>query len=820
MDPGTARHRIEQTTKRRWVATDGRRLRDVGSLLLVAVCLLMGCFSGEQELPIDGSTMTYQGSWEYRYGVCPVGNDGRFLCLQSEWNDGSFVSGSVDSPPGRAGHNELWIRTRLTGPRLNDPYMLIKSVDQLYEAYVDGELVAKSPGELNQKTRLSGVYRTYLPLGRDYVGKTLAIRVQSHYWNIGVHRDQQIGERSALIASAIKLGLSTIMVGSMLLVLALTGLSLAALQRDRSFALYGSFALLAGIYLFARSTLRIFLFGSQDIARVIELSSLVLLSAALNGFVDSMFGKGPLGLLRHMTWLFMAFFVGGIFVVGFGVVPLEWLLLPLQILLLGMVAVMLANAVRIGALGSIDGRILSVGLAVSLMPTLYDLLSAMGFLKRDVVLTQYSVALFVMAVGVIVARRFVALRSQTFQLAMEAARAKLRLAEQDALLQSAQRVADGDLDTPIAVSQDSSLHSLAEGLNRLREDVRTRLRQLSAKNLAAKQLNDELRRQIEQRSRRFLELMQRRPIVPQGETPLKVQSLLGEHYRIVCLLGTGASGVVVEVERITDNKHLAAKVLTKATDQAGLIRFLREAQILSRLDHPNLVAISDVDVTDEGVPFLVMELVEGKTLRQLRSRYRDPRFAVQVLKQVADALTVIHEGGIIHRDLRPSNILVTEDGATPQIKLFDFGVAALKAKEGSESGTYPKQKPGSAPSVSASADRLEISLLGVMVGSPMYMAPECRGGSQSVGAPADVFSLGVIAWELFTGDLPFLRPPVEMAAHGEPLTIPSLQSQTSNLNPALCALVASCLHADPQKRLTAAQVAAELALQVEEMCAP
>ena len=97
----------------------------------------------------------------------------------------------------------------------------------------------------------------------------------------------------------------------------------------------------------------------------------------------------------------------------------------------------------------------------------------------------HAVALFVMAVGVIVARRFVALRSQTLQLAMEAARAKLRLAEQDALLLSAQRVADGDLDTPIAVSQDSSLQSLAEGLNRLREDVRTRLRQLSAKNVAS-----------------------------------------------------------------------------------------------------------------------------------------------------------------------------------------------------------------------------------------------------------------------------------------------------------------------------------------------
>ena len=115
------------------------------------------------------------------------------------------------------------------------------------------------------------------------------------------------------------------------------------------------------------------------------------------------------------------------------------------------------------------------------------------------------------------------------------------------------------------------------------------------------------------------------------------------------MLGTGASGVVLEVRRITDGKRLAAKVLTNAQDQTGVVRFLREAQILSRLDHPNLVSIQDVDITEEGVPFLVMELVEGQTLRQLRNRYRDRRFALQALKPIADALKAIHDGGIIHR---------------------------------------------------------------------------------------------------------------------------------------------------------------------------
>lgn len=790
------------------------------SLALLAVCLLLGCFSGERELPIDGAVAAYQGSWEYRYGECPKDTDGRFLCTSAQWNDGSFVSGPVDSPPKRSGRNELWLRTRLTGPSLSDPVLMLKSIDQTYEAYLNGERVAKSEGALETRDRLAGVNRAFIALGKDYVGKTLAVRVYARHGNIGLHREQLLGERAAMLGMVIRQGLPAVMIGSMLMVLALTGLSLAALQRNRSFALYGSFALMSGIYVLARSSLRIFLFGSQELSRALELSSLALLAAALCGFVASMFGRGPLGLLRYFCFGFFGFFVGGVLLVGTGLVPMESLLFPLQLMLLAMVAVLLINVVRISTEGGIDGRILSAGLAMAMMPTLYDLLSAMNLIQRYVVLTPYSVALFVLAVFVVVMRRFVALREQNLTLTLESTQVRLRLAEQDALLQAAKRLADGDLDTKIEVAPDSSLKSLATALNRLREDVRTRLRQLSFKNSAAKQLNDELRRQIEQRSRRLLELIQRRPIPQLTETPLKVQSLLGDHYRIVCLLGTGASGVVVEVERITDNKHLAAKVLTKATDQVGVTRFLREAQILARLDHPNLVAISDVDVTDEGVPFLVMELVEGQTLRQLRSRYRDHRFALSVLRQVADALTVIHQGGIIHRDLRPSNILVTDDGATPRIKLFDFGVAALKAKEGSESGTYPKQKLGSSGSVSGSSDRLEVSLPGMPIGSPMYMAPECRGGTSAIAAPADVFSLGVIAWELLTGDLPFVRPPMEMAAHGEPLTLPSLQSQTTNLNPALCVLVTSCLHIDPHKRLTAAQVAAELALQVEEQSDP
>ena len=786
-----------------------------GFLFGLLVFVLASCATGENEFPIQGTTVPYQGVWEYRYGACPKDSIGRSACLLENEPSIPFTVGPSESPPGRNGQNELWVRTKLIGKEYKDPVLLVRSIDQNYEAYVNGEVVAKSPGDFFSRKRYAGVSRAYVPLGPNYVGKTLVFRVHSDYWHIGVHHDQMLGERSAIMGKAIREGLSTIIVGSMLLLLALIGVVLWVIERRREIAFYSAFALSAGCYLLARSFLRIFLFGSQELARAVELSSLALMAAMLCGFVDSLFGSGPLKLLRYASRLFVAFFAISVLIVALGFLPMEWFLLPLQLVLLVMFGVMMANAIQIGARPSVDGRIMSVGMVVALVPTLYDLLATINVFHRYVVLTQYSIALFVLAVGIIIARRFIEARSAQTQLNTETAQARLRLAEQDRLLAAIKRVADGNLDAPIDVPKDSHFRSVADGLNRLREDVRERMQQLSARNSAAKQLNDELRRQIELRSRRLVELIVQRPPLNGKEAHLKLHSLLGEHYRIVCLLGTGATGVVVEVERITDGKHLAAKVLTKASDKVGVVRFFREAQILSRLDHPNLVSIKDVDVTDEGIPFLVMELVEGQTLRQLRSKYRNLRFALQVLKQMADALSEIHKCGIVHRDLRPSNVLVTDGGDAPVIKLFDFGVAALRGKEGTESGTYPRQKTSG--SATSSSERVDVSSPGIVLGSPMYLAPECRKGANAVGTAADMFSLGVIAWELLTGELPFAHPLIETAGSATAVEIPRPHAKLPDVNPALEALLTNCLQPDPERRLTAQQVALELKLQLEDL---
>ena len=155
---------------------------------------------------------------------------------------------------------------------------------------------------------------------------------------------------------------------------------------------------------------------------------------------------------------------------------------------------------------------------------------------------------------------------------MEAAQVKARLAEQDALLQAFRRVADGDLDSPIEVAADS-----CSSLWQMRSIVCAKmsardLKQLSTKT-AAKQLNDELCRQIEQRSRRLLNLMIQRP-QDQRTEPAQSSVVASEHYRIVCMPGTGASGVVLEVERITDGKRLLPpRCFTKCARSDWVVRF-------------------------------------------------------------------------------------------------------------------------------------------------------------------------------------------------------------------------------------------------------
>ena len=459
--------------------------------------------------------------------------------------------------------------------------------------------------------------------------------------------------------------------------------------------------------------------------------------------------------------------------------------------------------------------------------------------------------------------------TRAVRLELEGALARRRLAEQDALLQAAGRMAAGDLDSVIAGKASGELEPLANALDSMRQDLRVKFHKLEQGNLEIKQLNEELRRQIEARSHRLMELVLggKRPETAAEVIPGR---MLNETYQVLRTLGKGAMGSVFEVERTTDRRRLAAKVLSKQADRTALLRFAREVQILARLDHPNLVAISDIDITATGVLFLVMELVRGTTLKLIRERYRDAAFATFVTHQIASGLHAIHSQGIIHRDLKPANVLIAEGEDAVQslrVKLADFGVSTLLAGQGGATGQL--RPPGSAGAATPSArlpswmpseealaeealaedaawedetmtpqaspgrlvesgaeaaeraaalaedgeegaDGHQLTQTGILVGTPMYMAPELSEGSHNARPPSDVFSLGMIAYELFSGEIPFSRPPVWARWRGKDAAAPSLASKRPDIPREVVAVIDSCLQLDPELRPTAAAIAAAL----------
>lgn len=272
------------------------------------------------------------------------------------------------------------------------------------------------------------------------------------------------------------------------------------------------------------------------------------------------------------------------------------------------------------------------------------------------------------------------------------------------------------------------------------------------------------------------------------------------HYRVLGKLGGGGMGVVYEAEDLKLGRHVALKFIPEnlAGDPKSLERFTREARAASQLNHPNICTIHGIE-DNHGHPFIVMEKLEGESLKHEIAGHPMPvEKVLDIGVQVADALVASHIKGIVHRDIKPANIFITPAG---QVKVLDFGLAKLVHHPGTDE---------------EAADQ-SLTAVGVIPGTAVYMSPE-QARSETVDARTDLFSLGVVLYEMSTGKKPFTGPnsllTLDAVLHAKP-------TPPRDLNPKipieLEAIIGKALEKERSKRYqSAAEIRSDLALLKKE----
>ena len=271
-------------------------------------------------------------------------------------------------------------------------------------------------------------------------------------------------------------------------------------------------------------------------------------------------------------------------------------------------------------------------------------------------------------------------------------------------------------------------------------------------------------------------------------------------YTIVSKIGEGGMGEVYRARDAKLGRDVAIKVLPAALSENTdrLNRFEQEAQAAGALNHPNILSIYHIG-THEGAPYIVSELLEGETLRErMASGALPQRKAIDYGLQIAKGLAAAHEKGIVHRDIKPDNIFITDDG---RVKILDFGLAKLtSAAHGTSQTEVPTRKVNTDP--------------GTVMGTMGYMSPEQLKGQQ-IDHRSDIFSFGAILYEMLSGKRAFrgdsMAETMSAILREDP---PDLSETNKTVSPALERVVRHCLEKNPAERFHSAR---DLAFAIESL---